>query len=135
MIEPQGSSSHHLDSHNLDQKPLPLISDSPTFKNRSVSPAPPPSTRSESSDSSWEFIDFEGLPQRWASDFVPLATPGSRLVGLHVLSYAIWSDENRKGKGGQLLAIVTKNTILLYETPKGERAFRFIKVCACDNVA
>jgi hypothetical protein len=31
-------------------------------------------------------------------------------------------------RGGQLLAVATKNNILLYETPKGERAFRFVKV-------
>ena len=71
----------------------------------------------------------EDLPLRWATDFVPLAVPGSRLVGMSVVGFATWSDENRKGKaGGQLLAITTKSNIFLYETPKGERAYRFVKV-------
>ncbi|KAM6496153.1 hypothetical protein JOM56_008859 [Amanita muscaria] len=122
-----GPPTSGLDPQTLAQKPLPLISESPTFRKRSPSPAAPTIARSDSSDSSWEILDFEGHPQRWASDFVPLATPGSRLVGLNVLSYALWCDEHRKGKGGQLLAVATKNNILLYETPKGERAFRFVK--------
>ncbi|KAH9482300.1 hypothetical protein JR316_0004398 [Psilocybe cubensis] len=81
--------------------------------------------RSVSDQSTWDVVD--DLPLRWATDFVPLASPGSRLVGVSVLGYATWSDENRKGTGGQLLAITTKNNILLYETPKGERAYRFVK--------
>jgi hypothetical protein len=69
----------------------------------------------------------EDLPLRWATDFVPLA--GSRLVGASVVGFATWSDESRKDKmGGQLLAIATKSDILLYEAPKGERAYRFVKV-------
>lgn len=88
----------------------------------------PPLTpsRRKSDDSSWDVID--DVPLRWATDFVPLATPNSRLAGLTVLSYAIWSDENRVGRGGQLLAVATRSNILLYEVPKGERAFRFVKV-------
>ncbi|KAG6861983.1 hypothetical protein C0995_009167 [Termitomyces sp. Mi166 len=78
--------------------------------------------RRDTSESSWDII--EDLPLRWATDFVPLA--GSRLLNLSVLSYALWKDETRKGRG-HLLAIATKNNILLYETPKGERAFRFVK--------
>ena len=71
----------------------------------------------------------EDLPLRWATDFVPLAVPGSRLVGESVVGFATWREESRKGKmGGQLLAIATKSNILLYETPKGERAYRFVKV-------
>jgi len=77
-------------------------------------------------DSSWDVV--EDLPLRWATDFVPLATSGSRLEHASVLSYALWSDEHRKGKGGRLLAVATRSNILLYETPRGERAFRFVKV-------
>jgi hypothetical protein len=82
--------------------------------------------RRDTDESSWDVV--EDLPLRWATDFVPLATSGSRLVNTSILSYALWSDETRKGRGGRLLAIATKNNILLYETPKGERAFRFVKV-------
>lgn len=71
----------------------------------------------------------DDLPLRWATDFVPLAVPGSRLVGATVVTFATWSDDTRKGRaGGQLLAIATKSNVLLYETPKGERAYRFVKV-------
>jgi len=71
----------------------------------------------------------EDSPLRWATDFVPLAVPGSRLAGASVVGFATWSDENCKRKmSGQLLAIATKSNILLYETPKGERAYRFVKV-------
>ncbi|PPQ63136.1 hypothetical protein CVT24_005776 [Panaeolus cyanescens] len=83
--------------------------------------------RQNSDEAGWDVVD--DLPVRWATDFVPLATPGSRLVGASVICCATWNDEGRKGKGtgGQLLAIATKNNIFLYETPKGERAYRFVK--------
>ncbi|KAG6844525.1 hypothetical protein H0H87_006181 [Tephrocybe sp. NHM501043] len=81
--------------------------------------------RKESDDSSWDMV--EDLPLRWATDFVPLATSGSRLLNLSVISYALWSDESRKGRGERFLAIATKSSILLYQTPKGERAFLFSK--------
>lgn len=76
-------------------------------------------------DSTWEVVD--DLPLRWATDFVPLGSTGSRLANALILFYALWGEE-RKGKGGRLLAVATKSNILLYETPKGERAFRFVKV-------
>ncbi|KAJ6515257.1 hypothetical protein C8R45DRAFT_1205543 [Mycena sanguinolenta] len=86
---------------------------------------PPPRTNSD--ESSWEMVD--DLPLRWARDFVPLASSGSRLVNLSVLSFALWTrDEGaRTGSRGQFLAVATKNNILLYETPPNERAFRFVK--------
>ncbi|KAG7097401.1 hypothetical protein E1B28_004751 [Marasmius oreades] len=82
--------------------------------------------RTDSDDSSWDVID--DLPLRWAADFVPLATPGSRLSNLSALSYALWSGDTRSnGRTGRMLAIATKSNILLYEAPKGERAFHFVK--------
>lgn len=97
---------------------------------RSMSPIAPsiPDIEKSSPESQWEFLDFDNLPMRWANDHVPLASPGSRLVNQSILSYAFWCDENRKSRGGHLLAVATKNNILLYETPKGERTFRFVKV-------
>lgn len=77
--------------------------------------------RADSDD--WDMI--EDLPLRWATDFVPLASPGSRLINSSVLSYAVWTGSGT----GRLLAVATKSNILLYETPRGERAFRFVKVC------
>ncbi|KAJ7167806.1 hypothetical protein C8R46DRAFT_950927 [Mycena filopes] len=92
----------------------------------SARPAPPP-RRANSDESSWELID--DLPLRWARDFVPLAAAGSRLVNTSVLMFALWTREEgaRTGSRGQFLAVGTKGMILLYETPVGERAFRFVK--------
>ncbi|KAF9462044.1 hypothetical protein BDZ94DRAFT_1322929 [Collybia nuda] len=104
----------------------PSASLAPSSKSHSShSPGRLSPNRREADESSWDVV--EDLPLRWATDFVPLATAGSRLVNTSILSYALWSDENRKGRGGRLLAIATKNNILLYETPKGERAFHFVK--------
>ena len=84
-------------------------------------------TRSvDSIDETWDVV--EDLPLRWASDYVSLAISGSRLANTSVLFYDIWSDAMTSGRKGALLAVATKSTILLYETPKGERAFRFVKV-------
>jgi len=89
---------------------------------------PPLPIRRDSDESGWDVIDDTTL--RWATDFVPLAPAGSRLAGAPVLCFTIWSDETRKGKGsgGQLLAVASKSSIVLYETPRGERAYRFVKV-------
>ncbi|KAI0053699.1 hypothetical protein FA95DRAFT_478131 [Auriscalpium vulgare] len=76
------------------------------------------------STDSWEVI--EDLPLRWATDFVPLAPAGSRLVNTSVLSYDVWRDEVSP-RGGALLAVATKTGVFLYESPKGERAFRLVK--------
>ena len=84
-------------------------------------------TRSvDSVDETWDLV--EDLPLRWASDYVSLAISGSRLANTSVLFYDIWSDAMTSGRKGALLAVATKSTILLYEAPKGERAFRFVKV-------
>ncbi|KAF8622155.1 hypothetical protein AX15_007273 [Amanita polypyramis BW_CC] len=118
FIEPQSPPrSHNLD--HLGQRPLSPIP--PVL-------APPDVPKSESSqDSQWEVVDIENIPLPWANDYVPFASPGSRLINQNILSYALWSDENRKGRGGQLLAVAIRSSILLYETPKGERAFHFVK--------
>jgi hypothetical protein len=83
--------------------------------------------RKDSDDSSWDVID--DLPLRWATDYVPLASSGSRLVNISVLFYDLWREDARRIGGGTTLAVATKTNIFLYETVKGERAFRFVKVC------
>ena len=113
---PEPSSSHHTF----------LSSSSTTGPNFKKSPHPsesgsPPARQ----NSGWDMVEH----LRWATDFVLLDVPSSRLVGASVVGFATWSDESRKGEvGGQLLAIATKSNILLYEIPKGERAYRFVKV-------
>jgi hypothetical protein len=119
--EPSTPSYHSLlspaSSSPVRHKDLPPL---PTSSRR-LSPV-----RVDTDDSTWDVV--EDLPLRWATDFVPLASPGSRLSNTSVLSFTIWPEEPRQGRGGQMLAIATKSNILLYETPKGERAFRFVKV-------
>ena len=89
-------------------------------------------TRGESTDSGWDVMEENLNPLKWATDYVPLASQGSRLASSSVTSYATWTDPNR-ASGGQKLAIATKNSILLYESRKGERAYHFVKVSACQR--
>ena len=77
-------------------------------------------------DSSWDMID--DLPLRWATDFVPLASSGSRLLKSDINFFHLKKDTVTGFRGPSMLAVATKQSILLYDTPKGERAFRFIKV-------
>jgi hypothetical protein len=81
--------------------------------------------RSTSPDSAWDIVD--DLPLRWATDYVPLAVPGSRLMNASVFTYALWRNDAQP-RSSTLLAVGVKSAVLLYESPKGERAFRFIKV-------
>jgi len=76
-------------------------------------------------DAGWDVVD--DLPLRWATDYVPLAVPGSRLMNASVLTYALWRNDDQP-RGSALLAVAIKSAVLLYESPKGERAFRFVKV-------
>ncbi|KAF9559666.1 hypothetical protein CPC08DRAFT_750836 [Agrocybe pediades] len=124
-----------IDSNTSSEQPTtsyqsfvtPSMAGPSHFKSTAPTERGSPTASTFTEESSWDVVD--DLPIRWATDFVPLASPGSRLAGQSVISFATWSDESRQGKGtgGQLLAIATKAGIFLYETPKGERAYRFVK--------
>ncbi|KAG7447645.1 uncharacterized protein BT62DRAFT_930663 [Guyanagaster necrorhizus] len=116
-VEPPTSSYHNLLS------PATIISSLNNVASRASSRSSSPNQQS-SDEPSWDLVD--DLPLRWATDFVPLASPGSRLANLSVISYALWNHSERNS-GGRMLAVATKTNILLYETPKRERAFRFVK--------
>ncbi|KAH6914688.1 hypothetical protein BKA70DRAFT_1256765 [Coprinopsis sp. MPI-PUGE-AT-0042] len=121
--QPESSTSYHsMVSSPAGHKPPPIVHHPRPAPTQYEHPVP---VRHQSDDSTWDVV--EDLPLRWATDFVPLASPGSRLAGTSVIAYATWNDKNRRSTGGQYLAIATKNSILLYESPKGERAFRFMK--------
>jgi hypothetical protein len=83
-------------------------------------------TESSESTASWDVVD--DLPLRWATNYVALSAPGSRLTNVSVHEFSLHINDDRRTRGGAMLAVVTKSNILLYETPKGERAFRFVKV-------
>ncbi|KAG8726783.1 hypothetical protein FRC12_023089, partial [Ceratobasidium sp. 428] len=74
----------------------------------------------------WDIID--DLPLRWATDYVSLSRPGTKLAGLSVLFFELWNDFSGTG-GGQrtYLAVATRQCIFLYESAPGERAFRIVK--------
>lgn len=80
-----------------------------------------------SEDSTWDTFE-DLLPLRWANDFVPLAS--SKRLQSNVLFFVLRRNGVDDGdlRRPTLLALATKMNILLYETPKGERAFRFVKV-------
>ena len=95
----------------------------------SPSPGSPPNAhgRSHSRDSDWELVDHDDLPLRWATDYVPLASPNSKLAMQSVQFFELHRCPGR-GRITARLAIVTKQNVLLYESVRGERAFRFVKV-------
>ncbi|KAF8605299.1 hypothetical protein BDV93DRAFT_521639 [Ceratobasidium sp. AG-I] len=90
-------------------------------------PLPSPS-RAPTADTpgDWDIID--DLPLRWATDYVSLSRPGSKLAGLSVLFFELWRDTSG-GPGAErtYLAVATRQCIFLYESVPGERAFRVVK--------
>ena len=95
-----------------------------TTNEHKTSPRRRPEAPRNDSNGGWDVVDE--LPLRWATDYVPLASAGSRLANTSVLTFAVWRDLNHP-RGNALLAVATKSSVLLYESPKGERAFRFLK--------
>lgn len=114
----------HSTQSALISAPFPITS--PRAPSRSTVRVPPVHQDSTSSTESWDIVD--DLPLRWATEYIPLATPNSRLANSSVLFFELWNNKSNDGRGTAMLAVATKTSILLYETPKGERAFRFVKV-------
>lgn len=104
---------------NEPNSPFPQSGRSATQPKRGIS--------ASSEDSAWDTVE-DLLPLRWATDFVPLAS--SKRLQSNVIFFELKRNESNAGnsRSSTLLAIATKTNILLYETPKGERAFRFVKV-------
>ncbi|KAH9071689.1 hypothetical protein EDB83DRAFT_2221096 [Lactarius deliciosus] len=101
-----------------------MLEGSPGSLSRTAELRPHLQERSSTLDSGWDVVD--DLPLRWATDYVPLAAPGSRLMNSPVSTYALWRNDDQ-ARGSALLAVAVKSAVLLYESPKGERAFRFVK--------
>lgn len=113
---------------DIDPPPVPPKDRPPSQQSFQVeSPISEPGSRANTLSSidttSWDVVD--DLPLRWATDFVPLAQPGSRLANAAILFFEVFKGEQALGR--TMLAIATKASILLYETPQGTRAFRFVK--------
>jgi len=126
--------SLNTNQSSLAIPPFPISA--PRSPNRSPNPsaiplprAPPQHQDSTGSTNSWCMLD--DVPLQWATDYVPLATPNSRLANSSVSFFELWKNDSN---GTALLAIATKTSILLYET-KGERAFRPVKVCRGAQLA
>lgn len=90
-----------------------------------VAPTHIPKSPSQTSiaSSSWDIVDE--LPTRWATDCVQFASANSRLSNVQILFYQLYKSTG--GKQPTSLAIATKTNILLYESPRNERAFKFVK--------
>ena len=111
--------------------PPPPPKDPP--RSLAVSSRPNPTLRhSGHADADWDIVGHDDLPLRWATDYVALASPGSRLANLPVQFFEFYRCPDR-GRVTARLAIVTKQNILLYESVRGERAFRFVKVRKLDR--
>ncbi|KAG8829539.1 hypothetical protein FRC17_006423 [Serendipita sp. 399] len=111
-------------------RPATPTTSTSSLKSPSVASERSPPRHKETQDSaeSWDMVDtVEDLPLRWATDYVNLATAGSRLSSTSVTFFELWRNEGINSRGTSMLAVATKTAILLYETPKGERSFRFIK--------
>lgn len=65
---------------------------------------------------------------RWATDFVPLAPAALRHPSIDVTRFELYRSNGSYGSLGPILAVALKSSILIFEAPKGERAFRFVKV-------
>ncbi|QRV72856.1 hypothetical protein RhiJN_00870 [Ceratobasidium sp. AG-Ba] len=108
-------------------QPINSVQNPPGGRNGSVAARPTPSTRLTSdTPGDWDIID--DLPLRWATDYVSLSKPGTKLAGLSVLFFELWHDSSI-GTAGQrtYLAVATRQCIFLYESAPGERAFRIVK--------
>lgn len=120
----------HRPANSITRGLRNLITEPPTRKRRSSflptsntnRPSIPPKR-----ELSWDVVD--DLPLRWATDFTSLSSTGSRMSNTSVVSYALWHEGSTSSTRRALLAVATKTNILLYETPRGERAFHFVKVC------
>ncbi|CCO33961.1 hypothetical protein BN14_08050 [Rhizoctonia solani AG-1 IB] len=100
----------------------------PRRDTRSTSPSRPAPTRSFLSDTPGEWDIIEDLPLRWATDYVSLSRPGSKLAGLSVMFFELWKDSSGgPGTERTYLAVATRQCIFLYESIPGERAFRAVK--------
>jgi len=77
--------------------------------------------------SEWDVLERADNGLQWMTDYVPLASAGSRLVNQSVLFFELLRSPSQNRITARL-AVATKQNILLYETVRGERAFRFVKV-------
>jgi len=123
LLDPGSATSPYAtrSTPNLDfAAPSPVKGSS-----RSPSPSPPAPISRVDTSSSWDLVDEMAL--RWATDYVSLAQVGSRLANSIPLFFQLHKSESFGGRGPVMLVIATKASLLLYETPRGERAFRFVK--------
>lgn len=117
-----------LDSHTGSRTATPSESTS-SLAAVSISSDRPIPQHQDSKDSadSWDLVD--DLPLRWATNYVNLATVGSKLATQQILFYEAYKDEK---KGIWMLAVATKTCILLYETPRDQKSFRFLRVSSAS---
>lgn len=84
---------------------------------------PKPPTRNTGMSSSWDTV--EDLPLRWATDFEPFHHP--KVANTNILFFELWKSDENGNYGRTMLAIGTPKSIVLFEAPRGERAFTYVK--------
>ncbi|EJU06526.1 hypothetical protein DACRYDRAFT_113210 [Dacryopinax primogenitus] len=109
-----------------------LLAEGPDHAPRPSSPQPASPSRSQSvrsrpqppvGRSSWDNMD--DLPLQWATDYQPFQHP--KIAGANVLFFELWKSDDNGNYGRTMLAVGTPKSIVLFEAPRGERAFTFVK--------
>lgn len=113
-----------------DSTPSLINSAMSTSSLASDRPSIPQHQGTTDSADSWDMVD--DLPLRWATNYVNLSGGSSRLLASSVLFFETMKLETGANKGTWMLAVATKTCIYLYESPKNERSFRFVKVGSCS---
>ncbi|KAG0703899.1 hypothetical protein DFH29DRAFT_1040426 [Suillus ampliporus] len=117
----------HRPAHSITKGLRSLITEPPSGSRRASFLASSITKRQQTpaKKDSWDVVD--DLPLRWATDFTSLSSTGSRMSNSGVVSYALWHEGSTSSTRRALLAVATKTNIFLYETPRGQRAFHFVK--------
>ncbi|KAF8341525.1 uncharacterized protein EI90DRAFT_3034226 [Cantharellus anzutake] len=108
-----------------DQRYSNLATPSSSRHSRASSTPSHPSSSLSSGDPAWDIID--DLPLKWAKDYLPLAPAYLKLADGSVSKFELFQTDDRSKNGPSVLAVGAKNHIYIFESGKGERAFRFAK--------
>ncbi|KZT60170.1 hypothetical protein CALCODRAFT_492751 [Calocera cornea HHB12733] len=106
-----------------DHVPPRSPSPQPPSRSQSLRGQPRPAPPAAGTSSSWDTI--EDLPLRWATDFEPFHHP--KVANTNILFFELWRSNENGNYGRTMLAVGTSKSIVLFEAPRGERAFTFVK--------
>ncbi len=93
---------------------------------------PSSSSSLASGDLAWDIID--DLPLKWAKDYVPLTLAHSKLADGEAHKFELFRMDDELSNGLSVLAVTARNHIYIFESSRGERAFRFVQVSTRGSV-